>query len=222
MTENIHWANRLAGNKLRQLYQSDAAGMLDLELLDEVGTTLYQRCRSILDVRAAKMGRVRCQGCERLGQETWIERGKIRKADWDKEWVECTRCGWRVNWGEFVHSFKRRQLNSGGALPAFEEFVVRYPSLRTPEEKMVAIDRLIHAFHYSFRQRPEMPSRPVAPNLINGKLDEVIALLDELTFGPGLADGRKQWDQTLERYRREYLGDFLTSFHRQMDEEEDL
>jgi hypothetical protein len=29
MSENIHWAGRLAGSKLRRLYESDAAGMLD-------------------------------------------------------------------------------------------------------------------------------------------------------------------------------------------------
>jgi hypothetical protein len=206
MTEDIYWARRLAGSKLRRLYQSDVAGLLDEVLLDDVGTTLYQRCRSILDVRSAKQGHVRCQGCDRLNRESWIERGQIRKKDWDQAVLECPICGWRVNWGDFVRSFKRQQLNSGGALPEFEMFVALYPTLREPGAKLFAIDRLIHAFHYSFKERPNMPSRPVGPNLIKGKLEEVIVLLDELTYGISV---REAWEGRLQRYRKEYLGEYL-------------
>jgi hypothetical protein len=202
----VQWAPRLAGSKIRRLYQSDASGLLDEDLLDEVGSSLYQRCRSILDVRAAKLGKIRCQECDRHKVETWIVRPPIRKRDRDCSEIVCPVCGWRVMWGDFMRSFKRHQLNSGGALPAFERFVEHYPRLRDPREKMLAVDRLIHEFHYSFRDRPRMPSRPVGPNLIKGKLDEVIALLDELTFGPVGEAGRGEWQTTLSRYREEYLG----------------
>jgi hypothetical protein len=155
------------------------------------------------------MGRVRCQRCDEAGRESWIERGQIRKKDWDRTELICPVCGWHVNWGDFVRSFKRHQLNSGGALPEFEAFVARYPALRQADEKMLAIDRLIHAFHYSFRDLPQMPSRPVGPNLIKGKLEEVIELLDQLSYGPGQMERRQAWDETLRRYRDEYLGRFL-------------
>lgn len=178
--------------------------MLDQELLDEVGTKLYQRCRSILDVHSAKMGTVRCQSCDQKGVETWIRRGQIHKKDWEISQIVCPLCGWRVGWGDYIRSFKRHQLNSGGALPAFETFVREYPGSRDPREKLLAIDHLIHAFHYSFRDRPEMPSRPVGPNLIKGKLEEVILWLDELSAAPAQ---QAEWRATLQRYRTEYLGE---------------
>jgi hypothetical protein len=207
MVEKIHWAPRLSGGKLKRLYQSDASGILDEELLDEVGTMLYQRCRSILDVRAAKAGRVRCQACDQAGRETWIERARLRKKDWDSCVIQCPVCGWQVIWSDFIRSFKRHQLNSGGALPAFEHFVAVYPGLRGSSEKMLAIDRLIHAFHFSVREKPDLPSRPVGPNLIKGKLEEVITLLDDLAASPNRPGEQENWLETLRYYRSEYLGE---------------
>jgi hypothetical protein len=48
---------------------------------------------------------------------------------------------------------------------------------------MLTIDRLIHAFHYSLRQQPDLPTRPVGVNLIAGKVTDVVLFLDELTYG---------------------------------------
>lgn len=41
--------------------------MLDEELLDDVGTRLFRRCQSILEVDAAKQGRVHCVRWKNLG-----------------------------------------------------------------------------------------------------------------------------------------------------------
>lgn len=65
---------------------------------------------------------------------------------------------------------------------------------------MLLIDRLIHGFHWFLRM--EYPTRPVAINLIEGRLVEVIEFLDGLTVGdastPGVSERKAEWDRTLE------------------------
>jgi hypothetical protein len=62
---------------------------------------------------------------------------------------------------------------------------------------MLAIDRLLHEFHYSLRAQPDLPCRPVGVNLIQGKLMDVVQFLDELTYGKqtteGLRENRAAW-----------------------------
>ena len=89
-------------------------------------------------------------------------------------YVTCPVCGWQVTWLEYMKSYKRHQLNLGGAGPAFEAYVRDFPAARSPQEKMLAVDRLIHAFHYSMSDFPDLPTRPAGVNLINGKMEDVI------------------------------------------------
>ena len=43
MTSMIHWSRRVSPEKIRRLYESDANGMLDEELMVEVGYGTTQR-----------------------------------------------------------------------------------------------------------------------------------------------------------------------------------
>jgi len=200
-TVRIRWAPRLSKEKLRRLYRSDAAGLLDEELLDDAGTILLARCQSILEVAEAKKGRVRCPACREAGRETVFERERGRESV-----LSCPACGWQTTWLAYMKSYKRHQLNLGGAGPAFEAYVQEFPAARSPQEKMLAVDRLIHAFHYSLTYLPDLPTRPAGVNLINGKLEDVIVFLNELTFGaastPGLVETRQEWQATLETFRQ--------------------
>ena len=64
---------------------------------------------------------------------------------------------------------------------------------------MLAIDRVIHAFHrHVLRGRPETPTRAAGVNLIGGTLHEVLTLLDGLTYGQGSTPGTQE---TLEAWR---------------------
>ncbi len=128
--DEIEWAPRLSKEKLRRLYQSDAAGMLDEELLDDVGTCLFQRCQSILAVDEAKHGRVRCPRCEKAGRETIIRRELEHGAR--EMTLTCPVCGWQIVWQDYLRSFKRRQLNLGGAGVAFGAFARGWPAARGP------------------------------------------------------------------------------------------
>jgi hypothetical protein len=62
---------------------------------------------------------------------------------------------------------------------------------------MILIDQLIHAFHVGLTEI----GRPVAANLIEGSLSEVIGFLDALTSGEASAAGvgasRVAWRDTL-------------------------
>ncbi len=217
--DEVTWAPRISKAQIRRLYESDALGMLDEELLADVGTRLFQRCRSIVEVHEARQGQVRCPRCERSGRETLIARSKdpgAREAQ-----ILCPACGWQVTWIEYARTFKRRQLNSGGAMSAFQEYIQRWPAARTPELKMVAVDRLIHAFHFSLYKLPDLPTRPAGVNLIKGKLSDVIQFLEELSYGPGSSAERNQvrleWQQTLETFRKDFLEGLL---YRQTEEVE--
>ena len=113
----IRWPPRVQKIKLRRLYEADAQGIVDTELIDDVGITLFVRCQAILEVAEAKAGRVRCPRCARQGQTMVIER-EHQPGDARDEVLTCPQCGWQITWGEYAKSFRRRQLNVGGAREA--------------------------------------------------------------------------------------------------------
>jgi hypothetical protein len=55
-----------------------------------------------------------------------------------------------------------------------------FPRARDPREKMLAIDRVVHALHESLNQ---VWTTPASVNLIEGTRDDVIAFLDSLAYG---------------------------------------
>jgi hypothetical protein len=60
---SVRWAPRVASAKIHKLYQTDALGIVDEELIDLVGVALFARCQSILTVTEAAAGRVACPRC---------------------------------------------------------------------------------------------------------------------------------------------------------------
>ena len=208
--DEIRWSPRVTRWKIRRLYESDAKGMLDKELVDDVGFALLLRCRDILTIDEAKRGRVRCPRCAKQRQYTIIARApRTRKSDVRNEVLVCPKCGWQITWGQYALSYKRKQLNAGGATRAFEAYIRDYKAAQTPNERFLAIDRLIHEFHYSLRNQPDLPSRPVGVNLMSGKLADVLRCLDGLAYGPksavGLKKGWVKWQEELGTYRRRFM-----------------
>jgi hypothetical protein len=193
--DEIEWGKRVPKWKLRRLYESDALGMLDEELLNDVGYLLLERCRDILKVESAQQGHVHCARCDRHGQTTLITCPQT-KGDPRDVVLTCPVCGWQITWGDYHLSFKRKQLNPGGATDTFAAFVQNFPQAHTLQAKMIAIDRLIHEFHYSYQSMPDLPTRPVGVNLIEGHLEDVIAFLNELTFGDD-----SSWKESLASFR---------------------
>jgi hypothetical protein len=94
-------------------------------------------------------------------------------------------------WAPRVKKSKIKQLSGAEpVLDLFKTFVDQYPKTQISQENMHLIDRLLHSFHWIVKYGP---TRPVAINLIEGRLGDVILFLDELSSGPSSTPG------TLER-----------------------
>jgi hypothetical protein len=206
----IRWPPRVPREAIRRLYLSDASGLRDDHLLEEVALALYMRCEAILEVAEAKRGRVRCRQCAAQGRTSIIDRPPARREARDDATIHCPTCGWRVTWGQYCRSFRRRQLNAGGATDAFARYLERYAAARSASDTMIAVDRLIHEFHYSLASRPGLPTRPAGANLIEGTLSQVIAFLDALSYADastrGLHEQQVRWRASISRYRDDFLG----------------
>ncbi len=189
----VRWAPRLRPERLRRLYTADARGLVDEDLIDDVGFALYSRCRSILTVSRAMHGEVECPQCD-----TVIRRERL-DADYP---LACPQCGWATTWSEYHRTFQHQELYGGGAVDIFRWYVEQWERAATPQQKMSLIDRLIHAWHWEARQ-DHILGRPTGVNLIEGNRQQVLAVLDGLTYGagssPGLAETRAAWRETWGR-----------------------
>jgi len=184
--------------KIRKLYESEASGLLDEELLDDVGISLYLRCQSILTVGQAQRGQVQCPRCSNAGRNTVIERRSHGK----EEVLKCPQCSWRATWGEYLGTYQGKQLSEGGAGAYLRAFVTRYEHAKTPTRKLLAIDRVIHEFHYNAVESLRRPTRAACVNLIGGRLTDVVAFLNDLTYGEQtdkrVLKTRDAWRSTLD------------------------
>jgi hypothetical protein len=91
----VRWAHRVPKDAIRRIYESEAAGVLDEALLDDVGTRFAMRCESILAVAEAKRGIVRCPRCDRKGR-TACPRSGGRREDGARRWRPTARTSGRV------------------------------------------------------------------------------------------------------------------------------
>ncbi len=190
------WAPRVTQREIRRLYETDAKGIYDEDLINDVGYGLLARCQSFLDANAARTGKVRCPRCSETVTHT-CQKEEILRCD----------CGWELTWDAYFKTIQHVQLS--GAEPVLEQFrsyISTFAASRTAQEKMLAIDRLLHGFHWYYKTNS--PTRPVAINLIEGRLSEVVAFLDQLTYGekstPGLAENYAQWDDKIDLNRNWY------------------
>lgn len=191
----VRWAPRVQPAVIRRLYETDARGIHDDELIDEVGFALYSRCRSILHVSDAINGRVHCPQCDAIVARP--------SADADAP-LRCSQCGWATTWGAYYATYRTAELGAGGAHDIFSNFVARWEAARGPREKMLLIDRLIHSWHWETRQqRPRFGlGRPTGVNLIEGNRKQVLAFLDALSYGPASTTGTRE-QKSLWRIHRD-------------------
>jgi len=168
------------------LYEQDARGLVDDDLLNDVGWALFERCRSILLVSSSTIA---CPRCDTEFQFHAADAETI---------VACPAgCGWGISGEAYHRSWRHRDL-VGTNTPAFADFIERFPQAATPREQLIAIDRLLHAFHQLLRLPG--PHRSAAANLIQGNHDQVLAFLDRLSYGehstPELRDAFAAWQLT--------------------------
>jgi len=176
----FNWAKKVSQASIQKLYEADTTLFKDDKLIDEVGWGLYARCMSIITVtNAYEEKSLPCPNCEEKMEFTP-----------DPRQFSCV-CGLVIPWEDFKRSYKNKQLYGANAMPIFTKFVNNFPQCKDYDQKMLAIDALINAFHilHSYRTGTftETPSesdplgRPVGANLIEGSLYEVIEFLDFLS-----------------------------------------
>jgi ribosomal protein L37AE/L43A len=185
----VQWAPRVHRDKIHRLYQIDAMGIHDEDLIDDVGYALLARCRSFMAAVEASQGRARCACCG----------GAIPHGRGREEVLHCRTCRWETTWAAYFRTFQHKQMSGGDeVVTLFREFSQRFPTAKTPQEKMLLIDALIHGFHWSLATGPR---RPVAVNLIEGTMHQVVDFLDRLSYGerstPGTRESRLAWRQQI-------------------------
>ncbi len=174
------WAPRLRKSLIWQLYENDARGILDEELIDEAGWAIYSRCKSFNAAVEAVRGKVECPACSQV----------IQHSVQPDELLHCPGCGWELPWRDYFHTIQHQQLSGDVQVTdLFQGFIDRFPSARTPQEKMLLIDALLHGFHWNMITGPR---RATAVNLIQGRYHEVVEFLDRLSYGPGSTPGLKE------------------------------
>jgi hypothetical protein len=186
------WWPRVPPGKISRLYANDARGLVDEDVIDDVGASLILRCQSILVANEAHGGRAECPRCAAIIQH---HRNK-------RERITCPACGWQTVWAYYAKTFEGQGLLGGGSITFVRAFVETYQHARSPRERFLLIDRLIHAFHWEMHAQIGM-SRPVACDLIAGRFEDVIAFLDTLTYGerttPEVQQEHAAWEQKVAR-----------------------
>jgi len=187
--DELRWARRVKPEKIRRLYTLNAKGIVDEELIDDVGYAMLARCEAIRTVTRAHAGRATCPRCRSMIIHSW-----------DKtQALEC-ECGWSATWGEYLKSYQGKQLHGGSAYEFFRWFIDQWPLAHTPVAKMLTIDRLIHSCHEGLRGA--VVYRPAACNVIEGTATELLGFLEKLAYSdlstPGLLERRSQWAEAVE------------------------
>jgi ribosomal protein S27AE len=161
----IRWSPKLRLAKLERLYRSSAACMLDVDLLDDVGWTLYNR---IADVERVTNSRVLCPTCGTEFAVAWLGEPRETRSS-------CPGCGWTVSAGEYHASWEHRDLH--GRSPKFDDFLREFPRTRSTGDKLILVDRVVHALHVVVKgQAPHSAAR----NFLEGDRRRIAEVLDEL------------------------------------------
>jgi len=175
------WAKRVSRRDIQRLYESDAHGMLDENLLEQVHFTIYARVCDMFDVRETQQtGRVKCRSCGQYIPQTY-QMGNHNK----NKILKCDQCGWQVTCGEFYNSYTGKNLLPGSVTDIFEEYLERFPEAKTPSKKLLLIDWLIHQFHVM----QGIAQKPVGKNVIQGTADQVRELIESLASGSASTQG---------------------------------
>ena len=161
--------------KIKRLYASDAGGLLDDDLLEQVGHGLYARCSDIFEFWRACQGEVTCRQCGT----------KIRRRDHDPnskgnltETLRCA-CGWHLTWGDYLKRSAGHQLGASDVQLLVQHFMARWPKCAKSQDKLLLIDWLIHQFHVKLIGMGNL----FGVNVLSGGRQEVLDFLNSLAYG---------------------------------------
>jgi len=198
--DKIHWAGKVSRRDIQRLYASDAKGLLDEDLLNQVIVSIYVRIWDMFEVREAqKLGRVKCRSCKAYISQPYVMGGPNKNNP-----LVCEQCGWRTTCGDFYESYTGKDMLPGSRTELFQEFLERFPAAHTSQEKILLLDWLIHAFHV----QSGVSSRLVAMNVIQGSRDQLVELLTKLAANQAGGAAKESWlaeqNNPIRRFRRKY------------------
>lgn len=165
------WAPRVSRSMVRRFYESSGSGILDEELIDDLGIALLTRCESMIEVKDAKRGTVTCPNC----QTRFYRKRPLRNDDS----FACTACSWECDWPTYRKTFKGTLINPGSIESDCREYIRVFPTTKDYGRKIVLIDTLIHLIHGGIGNGNIVG----ALALIDGKITDVAEFLDQLTYG---------------------------------------
>lgn len=161
----FQWPAKLDIHKLNRLYMQDARGIQDEILADEIGLTLYLRCKyGKEDMARMERYMIRCHGCD-------------AELTGEDDFRQC-RCGRQYSYKEYRRSYRRNNMPTGAAEKAFNLFIQNWERAKSYQEKIVLIDTLLHEFHLSLVSGAT--HRPVAMNFIDGSRSSVEQIINRL------------------------------------------
>lgn len=163
----FRWSDKLDIYKLKKLYQLDARGAYDEFLADEIGLTLFLRCKyGKSDMELMEKNQIRCHGCNRV-------------LDGETDFRQC-ECGYQYSYREYRRSFRRNNMPTGAAEKTFDNYMKRWSVAKSYNEKIILIDTLLHAFHLSLVSGAT--HRPVAMNFLDGTREQVERVISHLAY----------------------------------------
>ena len=174
------WCKKVPRNDIVRLYRSDAKGLLDEELLDEIGYTFYTRCVQAKEAHTCmERGEIICHHCRSIlkardvSQNGWFILGENSP-------VHCA-CGYSYTYREYRRSCNSANMPAGAAAPIFHDFMKKWFECKDAKSKMMLIDWLIHQFHVALMA--DVKGRSVCRNLIEGTTAQIADLINNLAYG---------------------------------------
>jgi len=178
----IKWSPKIHPQKLVTLYQRYMDNQADEAEVDDVGLWLFLRVRDILLIADHQLI---CPLCSKVFTVP-PDRTPARKPEQTLEQMQdqtqnrmpdpsdtqthdqtkCPNptCSFSISWQEYHLSWRHKELWVGKAGPCFHQYFRQYPQARGINEKMIAIDTLIHSFHIDLKAN--LPNRTASNNLI--------------------------------------------------------
>jgi len=106
-------------------------------------------------------------------------------------------------WREHFLTYGGKQLSVNADVTDIpRRFLHDLPECNSPQEKVILIDSLIHACHEMVRKGTRYYGRPLAVNFIEGTMNQVIAFLENLPYGP---DSLPEMNEQLVEWRKRCL-----------------
>lgn len=176
------WNKKVSRNDLYRLYQGESKGIIDKELLDDIGLTFYLRCKQAKEVRECmEKGQIICHHCNAvlIGGRI-LPTGSVMMKNADNYTSINCDCGYSYTYREYRRSCNAVNMPGGRAEPIFDSFLKKWPGCRSTKDKMFLIDWLVHECHVTLMSGEK--GRSVCINLIEGTLGQISALINKLAY----------------------------------------